>query len=1073
MQPFRWKRKRRSSLMALGVLLALLALCPTLSAASVQNPLIEPQIPLPGSQPAQGDYEFTLRHIFHHGTYRDPLLHKRLDIKPDTELWVASEDGTEREPVPKLRASSRPVNIQRLADRRVSVIEDHLLTARMTQSPVKLSSDYWTLDTVDAPDVTDKETVLSLARMTANAYIMMPGTEEWADVHGRFNHSQRFGWENDGLRGHIYADKSNSTIVVALKGTSAALFDGEETTTNDKLNDNLFFSCCCAQGGHYFWRQVCDCYSSTYTCNATCVRKALRAENRYYRAALDLYANVTALYPNSGVWLAGHSLGGSVSSMLGMTYGLPVVTFEAVPEALPASRLGLPIPPGSDPHSPQSRNYTGAYHFGHTADPVYMGTCNGATSVCTLGGYAMESSCHTGQLCTYDTVEDLGWRVGIGTHRIRAVIADVIEKYDDVPKCAPFTECVDCNNWKFFESNGTDSTTTTTPTSTATRTRTSTCKTPGWWGCLDPTTTATTTTMTTTDVTTTSTSTCKTPGWFGCKDPTTTTTVPTASPAPTATPTSPPTTSASTTTSCETPGWFGCKDPTSTATTTSSHSTPLPTSTQSCETPGWFWGCYDSSTTESASYPITSPPTTTTRVTSGPSGHTCTSSIFFGLICLDPSPTDPLPSPSPTSRPPDHWHYLTPAARIKYTSGAIEDILAYNQDELVNQSLWDFLHPDELDLARQIHSQSLRHDLAAGLSYFQLKHKHGCWVGVECVFTVVYDVIVASTSIYQRGSSSQKRAVDAPVVRRLFSSSPPDPRYDMLSYMSSKFSQLPQSPSHEPRAALFLNRFTRSSNIMFATSSVAHVLGLRPADLVSKSFYYCIEECCLHEAVQCIERAKSNDTIAYLRFWFRNPLLGEDGVDESADSASEDEEEEEDEVGSDDLDSYNVSPGSNSTTYQADLSTPNIQTPLATDQKSRIQVEAVVSCSSDGLVVVLRRARPPVVSQSISHPGHPAYTNGLFASPWGTDSSVPDSVSQSPQTSSQQHSLPSGGPEQQGELMDTIRDVAVLAWAVVGTKNSLKAYSQGNPMGESQPPDGEGGGSRSGSVCSDKSTEEN
>ncbi|EEH45049.1 triglyceride lipase ATG15 [Paracoccidioides brasiliensis Pb18] len=643
MQPFRWKRKKRSFGLILGrdVLVSLLALCPTLSVASVQSPLIDPQIPLPGTQPVQGSREFTLRHIFHHGTYRDPLLHKRLDIQPDAALWVASEDGQGREPVPRLRASSRSVNIQRLADRRVSVIEDHLMTARMTRSPVTLSSDSWTLDEVDAPDVTDKETILSLARMTANAYIMLPGTEQWADVTWRFNHSQSFGWESDGLRGHIYADESNSTVVVALKGTSAALFDGEETTTNDKLNDNLFFSCCCAQGGHYFWRQVCDCYSSTYTCNATCVRNALIAENRYYRAALDLYSNVTAIYPNSGVWVAGHSLGGSVSSLLGMTYGLPVVTFEAVPEALPASRLGLPVPPGTNPHSSQSRNFTGSYHFGHTADPIFMGTCNGATSVCTLGGYALESSCHTGQLCTYDTVEDLGWRVGIGTHRIRAVIADVLEKYDTVPECAPFPECVDCNNWKFFESNGTESTTSSAPTTTVTKTSTSTCQTPGWWGCLDPSTTATATataTITNTSsagTTSTSTSTCKTPGWFGCKDPTTTSVIspsPTASITPTASPT---TTTASHTSSCQSPGWFGCNDPTSTPSLSTSR--PSPTATSSCQTPGWFWGCHDPTTMVATTHQITSPPTRPS-MTSIPPSHTCASSRFFGLICLNNPP---------------------------------------------------------------------------------------------------------------------------------------------------------------------------------------------------------------------------------------------------------------------------------------------------------------------------------------------------------------------------------------------------------------------------------------------------
>lgn len=608
-----------------------------------QLPLIPPQIPTDASQGSERDYDFvsyfllfifssltvsgtreadstqSLRHIFHHGTYEYPRLHKRVDISPEETLFITSDEGRIPVAPPHLRASTQPVEIQRLVDRRPSVMEERLAAARKTGVVTSLGAQAWTIDEVAGPNVSDKNTVLNIAKMAANAYIMEPGTEKWEDVSGSFNHSQNFGWETDGLRGHIYADGKNSSIVVAMKGTSTALFDGEETTTNDKENDNLFFSCCCAQGGNYFWRQVCDCCSTTYTCNSTCLISALKEENRYYRAALDLYSNVTALYPESDVWLTGHSLGGSVSSLLGLTYGVPVVTYEAVPEALPAARLGLPIPPGGDPSAPQKREYTGAHHFGHTADPVYMGTCNGATSICTLGGYAMESSCHTGRRCVYDTVEDFGWRVGIGTHRILSVISDVLEKYDVVPSCEPDTVCLDCVNWKFFESNSSDPVTTTTSTATSLTTRTSTCKTPGWWGCRDKTTTTTpaTATMTTT-TTTTSTSTCQTPGWFGCNDPTTTTPAPSATAVPTSTPT---TTSTST---CRHPGWFGgCND--ATTTTSTPHQTSAPVTSGTCKTPGFFWGCWDEPTKPILSTSIpTSTQESTPTSTSG-----CSTPWFF------------------------------------------------------------------------------------------------------------------------------------------------------------------------------------------------------------------------------------------------------------------------------------------------------------------------------------------------------------------------------------------------------------------------------------------------------------
>lgn len=42
--------------------------------------------------------------------------------------------------------------------------------------------------------------------------------------------------------------------------------------------------------------------------------------------------------------MIGHSLGGALSSLVGVTFGVPVVTFEAPGEKLAASRLHLPSP---------------------------------------------------------------------------------------------------------------------------------------------------------------------------------------------------------------------------------------------------------------------------------------------------------------------------------------------------------------------------------------------------------------------------------------------------------------------------------------------------------------------------------------------------------------------------------------------------------------------------------------------------------------------------------------------------------------------------------------------------------
>lgn len=426
---------------------------------------------------SRSTHDFTLRHLFHHGTYLHPGLHKRFDVRSSDDLWIAAEGQIETLNQKTFHAHSKKLNIQRLLNRSTESIEYLIKYAQVFGFAATLEPSAWTTDEVSGPDITDKETVLSLAQMTSNAYIEEPKTGEWEDVNGKFNVSKSFGWKEDGLRGHIYADRANQTIIITFKGTTPALFAGSGTTLNDKVNDNLLCGCCCGQQGHFLYEEVCSCATSTFKCNVTCVAQEIRMENRYYQAALEIYGNISVIYPDSEVWLTGHSLGGLVSSLLGLTFGLPTVTFAAPGDALAANRLGFPSPPNLYHSTPQTRMNTGIYHFGHTADPIFMGSCNSITSACTIGGYAFESQCHTGQVCVYDTVEDMGWRVSILNHRILGMIQNVFRVYDKVPVCNPEYECVDCYNWMFFQSNG--SIPTTSDKGTSTYSSTTTCHTPG------------------------------------------------------------------------------------------------------------------------------------------------------------------------------------------------------------------------------------------------------------------------------------------------------------------------------------------------------------------------------------------------------------------------------------------------------------------------------------------------------------------------------------------------------------------------------------------------------------------
>ncbi|KAF5578192.1 hypothetical protein FPCIR_11677 [Fusarium pseudocircinatum] len=425
--------------------------------------------------------------------------------------------------------------------------------------------------------------------------------------------------------------------------------------------------------------------------------------------------------------------------------------------------------------------------------------------------------------------------------------------------------------------------------------------------------------------------------------------------------------------------------------------------------------------------------------------------------------------------------------------------------------------------------------------------------------------VFALVTVVGRDAKSERRALDAPQVRRLFSRSPRDPRYHMLQHLSPKFRLPPVE--REPRAALILNRFTRTLTIMFATDAVASILGV-PADQVQhKSFYECIRETCLDDALKCIESAKANDSIAYLRFWSRDPRRPEDFEEEDS---NVDEESTIDDVvgrngsegprhfrngtanspypdqngsgsglmapnqqrraesrrssdsegggvkldGAMDLDSNSNSlrgsagpsikietdvdmqdgitsnetsgesrttssnalgSSSRATRYQTPLTPQSPPPPEDNVSQARgsrnhqarhlapsVELEAVVSCTSDGLVVILRRARPQI--PSVEPPQIPStLDHGVFAAPWAQQPVYPryhHEAVHNFQAPYAPHHMPLrsgiqavGGPPMD-QLMQSIRDVAVFAWALVGINGNIASYGHGQPSGEAQPPDG-------------------
>ena len=92
--------------------------------------------------------------------------------------------------------------------------------------------------------------------------------------------------DDDGIRGHVFATPDNSTVVLSIKGTSAAFIGGGgPTSKNDKVNDNMLFSCCCARVD-WTWSTVCGCYRGGWKCDQNCLEDAMVEDGLFYPTAI-------------------------------------------------------------------------------------------------------------------------------------------------------------------------------------------------------------------------------------------------------------------------------------------------------------------------------------------------------------------------------------------------------------------------------------------------------------------------------------------------------------------------------------------------------------------------------------------------------------------------------------------------------------------------------------------------------------------------------------------------------------------------------------------------------------------
>lgn len=200
-----------------------------------------------------------------------------------------------------------------------------------------------------------KTEIIDLLLFSKNAY-----QEENSEGY-QFTFSNSFGLK-------IKVFRLNNKTIVAFKGTSISIFGwglGENAREN-KIIDNALFNCCNDRECRY-------------------KNKSLIYSYGYISDSLILIDQLKRQFPYDPIILTGHSLGGTIASIVGRISSIIAISFSSPGEKHISDLL-------------TSNSESKLIHIGSCNDPIFMGGCDTDTSACKLFGYDISTKCHTGKV---------------------------------------------------------------------------------------------------------------------------------------------------------------------------------------------------------------------------------------------------------------------------------------------------------------------------------------------------------------------------------------------------------------------------------------------------------------------------------------------------------------------------------------------------------------------------------------------------------------------------------------------------------------------------------------------------
>jgi PAS domain S-box-containing protein len=227
----------------------------------------------------------------------------------------------------------------------------------------------------------------------------------------------------------------------------------------------------------------------------------------------------------------------------------------------------------------------------------------------------------------------------------------------------------------------------------------------------------------------------------------------------------------------------------------------------------------------------------------------------------------------------------SPEARFIYVSESITDHTGWEPQDLIGVEAYELFHPGDHNSLRKVHLANIYNEKMSSMVSFRLLKKDGTYIRVETIAHYCFDVLIGANFLYDEDALDHK--VRCNTVDEVFNCLP-DGSLQLAGAWNDRQEQMEKTLTlenvwkdhrvvlnQERRFALIVNRFSDALNIVYVSRFATELVSLEIQKAIGTSFYQYVQEKDYIPLKAQIDLARKHDMVVRLRFdWVIDPTKG-------------------------------------------------------------------------------------------------------------------------------------------------------------------------------------------------------